>query len=100
MDRLLDFINLLLQLYIYVLIASAIFSWLYVFGVVNVRNQAVAAIGRFLYVVTEPALRPIRNVLNRAFGGNTGGIDFSPIVLILIIWFIQIVVIGNLKSIF
>ena len=93
MIELLNFIYTLLQLYIYVLIASAIFSWLYAFGVINSRNPVVAAIGQFLYVVTEPALRPIRNFLNRMFGGNTGGIDFSPIVLILIIWFIQGVII-------
>jgi YggT family protein len=51
MLELLRFINMLLQLYIYVLIASAIFSWLYAFGVVNSRNQFVAAIGQFLSVV-------------------------------------------------
>ncbi|MGV8838811.1 MAG: YggT family protein [Bauldia sp.] len=100
MLELLRFINMLLQLYIYVLIASAIFSWLYAFGVVNSRNQFVAAIGQFLYVVTEPLLRPIRNFLSRLFGGNTGGIDFSPIVLILIIIFIQSVVVTNIAKLF
>jgi YggT family protein len=100
MIELLRFINTLLQLYVYILIASAIFSWLYAFGVVNSRNPVVAAIGQFLYVVTEPLLRPIRNFLNRLFGGNMGGIDFSPIVLILIIFFIQSVVITNLAKLF
>jgi YggT family protein len=100
MIELLRFINLLLQIYIYVLIASAIFSWLYAFGVVNARSPAVAAIGQFLYVVTEPVLRPVRNLINRLFGGNTGGIDFSPIVVILIIWFIQSVIIPNIAKLF
>jgi len=80
-------INLALQLYIYLLIAAAVLSWLIAFNVVNVRNQFVAAIADFLYRITEPALRPIRNRLP-----NLGGIDISPIILILIIIFIQLVI--------
>ena len=64
--------------------APAIFSWLVAFNVVNVRNSVVGAIGDFLYRVTEPALRPIRNVMP-----NLGGIDISPVILILIIIFIR-----------
>ena len=67
--------------------AAAIFSWLVAFHVVNTRNQVVGMIGEFLYRITEPVLRPIRNVLP-----NLGGIDISPIVVIIIIWFIQIVI--------
>jgi YggT family protein len=52
--------------------------------VVNTRNQAVAMVGDFLYRITEPALRPIRNMLP-----NLGGIDISPVILILIIIFIR-----------
>jgi YggT family protein len=55
--------------------------------VVNTRNHAVAMIGDFLYRITEPALRPIRNFLP-----NLGGIDISPIILFLIIIFIQKVI--------
>ncbi len=84
---LINFISSILTIYIYVLIASAIFSWLYAFNVVNPRNQFVGMIGQFLYAVTEPIYRPIRRIIP-----NMGGIDFSPIVVILIIWFIQRVI--------
>ena len=77
-------IDLALQLYIYVLIAAAVLSWLIAFNVVNVRNPAVNAFADFLYRITEPLLRPIRNVLP-----NLGGIDISPVILILIIIFIR-----------
>ncbi|CUW93177.1 conserved hypothetical protein [Agrobacterium fabacearum S56] len=77
-------IDLALNLYTWVLIASAIFSWLYAFNVINSRNQFVNAIGSFLVNVTEPVLRPIRRILP-----NLGGIDISPIILLLIIFFIR-----------
>ena len=84
MRALLDVIMLALQLYVWVLIASAVMSWLVAFGVVNMRNDAVRAIWNILYQVTEPALRPIRRVLP-----NLGGIDISPIILLLLIFFVQ-----------
>jgi YggT family protein len=77
-------IDLALNLYTWVLIASAIFSWLYAFNVINSRNQFVNAIGSFLVNVTVPVLRPIRCILP-----NLGGIDISPIILLLIIFFIR-----------
>ena len=80
-------IDLVLQLYVWILIAAAIFSWLVAFSVVNVRNPAVGMIGDFLYRITEPALRPIRRLMP-----NLGGLDISPIILILIIIFIQRVI--------
>jgi YggT family protein len=95
MLELIGFINFLLELYIFILIAAAILSWLVVFNVVNTRNQAVAMIADFLYRVTEPALRPIRERLP-----NFGGIDVSFIVLVLIILFIQSVVLRNLAKAF
>jgi YggT family protein len=95
MLRLLYFIDFLLNLYIFILIAQAILSWLVVFNVVNTRSPVVAAIGEFLYRITEPALRPIRQLLP-----NFGGIDISPLIVILIIYFLQIVVIGNLREVF
>ena len=91
MQELLTFISYLLQLYVYILIASAVLSWLIAFNVVNTRSPVVATIGEFLYRITEPVLRPIRNLLP-----NLGGIDISPIVVILIIFFIQVVIIPNL----
>ena len=80
-------IDLALQLYVWIVIAMAIFSWLIAFNVVNTRNQAVAMIGDFLYRITDPALRPIRSFLP-----NLGGIDISPVILFLIIIFIQKVI--------
>ncbi len=67
-----------LSLYMYILIASAIMSWLVAFNVVNLRNQVVATIASFLYTMTEPLLRPIRR-----FMPNTGGLDLS----FLVLWF-------------
>jgi YggT family protein len=77
-------IDLALNLYTWILIGSAIFSWLYAFNVINSSNQFVNSVGMFFYNVTEPVLRPIRRVLP-----NLGGIDISPIVLLLIIFFIR-----------
>ncbi|MEE7459683.1 MULTISPECIES: YggT family protein [Methylobacteriaceae] len=84
MNALLWLFNTIIQLYIYVLIASAVLSWLVAFNVVNVRNPIVSQIGEFLYRVTEPVLRPIRNLLP-----NLGGVDISPIILILLLLFVQ-----------
>jgi len=80
-------IDLALELYLWIVIAMAIFSWLVAFNVVNTRNHAVAVIGDFLYRITEPVLRPIRNMLP-----NLGGIDISPVILFLIIVFIRYVI--------
>src|SRR5690348_17786662 len=88
MRALLDVILMLLNLYVWLLIAAAVLSWLIAFNVVNVRNQFVGMIGDFLYRITEPVLRPIRNVMP-----NLGGLDISPVILILIIYFIQQVII-------
>jgi YggT family protein len=95
MVELLGFISWLLELYIYVLFATVIMSWLIAFNVVNRRNHAVMVIAEFLYRITEPVLRPIRNLLP-----NLGAIDISPLILIIIIKFIQWVVIPNLARLF
>jgi YggT family protein len=87
MRAILDVILLALQIYVWLLIASAVLSWLIAFNVVNTRNQFVAAVAEFLYRITEPVLAPIRNILP-----NLGGLDISPIILILIIMFIQRVI--------
>lgn len=84
MLALIQTIVLALDLYWWIIIASAIFSWLYAFNVINSRNQFVGAIGNFLFRVTEPALRPIRKVMP-----DLGGIDVSPIVLLLILFFVR-----------
>ena len=87
MRALLDVVLIALQLYVWLLIASAVLSWLIAFNVVNTRNQFVAAVAEFLWRITEPVLRPIRSILP-----NLGGIDISPVILILIIIFIQSVI--------
>ena len=87
MKSVLDVILLVLQLYVWLLIAAAILSWLIAFNVVNTHNQVVAMIADFLYRITEPVLRPIRSVLP-----SLGGIDISPIIVILIIFFLQNVI--------
>jgi len=84
MSSLITVIQLALQLYTYLIIASAILSWLVAFNVVNTRNDVVRTIWNFLDAVTEPALRPIRRILP-----NLGGVDISPVLLILLIIFIQ-----------
>jgi YggT family protein len=77
-------IDTLISIYIWLLIAQAILSWLLAFGVVNRYNRGIALAGDFLYRITEPALRPIRNFLP-----NLGGIDISPVILILLLLFLR-----------
>ena len=84
MVPLIEFIVYVIQLYIWVIIASAIFSWLIAFNVVNTSNRFVYSVAETLYRVTEPALRPIRSVLP-----NLGGIDISPVILIIGLIFIE-----------
>jgi YggT family protein len=84
MRALLDVILFILQLYWYVIIIVAIMSWLIAFNVINVYNDLVRSIWNGLNAVTEPLLRPIRNVLP-----NMGGIDISPVILLLIIFLIE-----------
>ncbi len=74
----------IISLYQFVIIAGAILSWLVAFNVVNPRNEIVAGIARFAYAVTEPALRPIRRFIP-AFGG----VDITPIVLLLALAFLK-----------
>ena len=87
MRAVLDVVLLALQIYVWILIASAVLSWLIAFNVINTRNQFVATIWDMVYRLTEPALRPIRERLP-----NLGGIDISPIILLLLIYFLQSVI--------
>lgn len=84
MYALTSLIKTVISIYIMLLIAQAILSWLVVFNVVNTRNRVVYMVGDFLYKITEPLLRPIRRVLP-----SLGGIDVSPVVLILLLIFVQ-----------
>ena len=87
MRAILDIIIYALDLYKLVIVAGAVLSWLIAFGVVNIRNDFVRSVWNLFLALTEPFLRPIRNFLP-----NTGGIDISPIILILIIMFIERVI--------
>lgn len=84
MRAILEVLMIALDAYLWLIIGAAILSWLIVFQVVNTRNQVVNTIWTFLYNITEPALRPIRR-----FVPNLGGIDISPVVLILGIILVQ-----------
>ncbi|HMG49965.1 MAG TPA: YggT family protein [Inquilinus sp.] len=79
-DPIFTIIDIVLQMYIWILIATAILSWLVAFNVVNTRNQFVYQVGNVLYRLTEPALRPIRR-----FVPNFGGVDISYVVLWLLV---------------
>ena len=85
MRAVLDIVLIVLDLYVWLLIASAILSWLIAFNVVNTRNQFVAAVAEFLYRITEPVLGPIRRRLP-----NFGGLDISPIIVFFLLWIIQL----------
>ncbi len=92
-DPLIRIVIVALDIYIWVIIISAILSWLVAFNVVNTRNQFVYMVGNVLYRLTEPALRPIRR-----FMPNLGGIDISPVILILLIIFAQMVLANILRA--
>jgi len=82
MNALFSLIDTVLWLYMLALIGSALLSWLVAFGVVNTRNRFVYIVGDFLHRITEPVLAPIRRFLP-----NLGGIDISPLVVILLVIF-------------
>lgn len=85
MNSLYILIDTVLAIYTWVIIVQAILSWLIAFDVVNRRNQIVYTVGGMLYRLTEPAYRPVRR-----FMPNLGGIDLSPLVVLLLIYFIRL----------
>lgn len=93
MIELLGFISYLIELYTYVIIAGVIMSWLMAFGVINAYNPMVRSIWQGLNAVTEPLLDPIRRMMP-----NMGGIDISPIILLLGCYFVQSVIIPNIAK--
>lgn len=90
MIPLLNFIAMVITLYITIVVISAILSWLLAFNVVNRHNQFVYLVSDALYRITEPALRPIRRNLP-----DLGGLDISPVILILGLIFLRDVVIAG-----
>lgn len=78
----------LLDLYMWAVIIGVVLSWLVAFNVVNTSNRFIFMVGDFLHRITEPALRPIRRTIP-----NLGGIDISPVILIILLIFAQRLVI-------
>ncbi|MBT3789830.1 MAG: YggT family protein [Alphaproteobacteria bacterium] len=74
----------IIDIYTFLLIMSVVLSWLVAFNVVNTQNRFVYMVGDFLHRITEPVLGPIRR-----FMPNMGGLDISPIILILALYFIR-----------
>ncbi|SDR28632.1 YggT family protein [Pseudovibrio sp. Tun.PSC04-5.I4] len=87
MRSVLDVVFIILDLYQWVIIGNVIFSWLYAFNIVNTSNQFIATIGQTLHNLTEPLLRPIRRFLP-----SMGGLDLSPIILLIGLFFLKSVI--------
>ena len=84
MNSLIILISQITELFIWLLIIQAIMSWLINFGIINTQSNFVNMIGRFLYKVTEPFLRPIRKILP-----EFSGVDISPVILIMLLIFFR-----------
>ena len=84
MQSLLFLLTAVIELYIWVVLIQVILSWLVAFNVINMRNQFVYTLGNMFHRLTEPVLQPIRRFLP-----NLGGIDISPVILILLLYFMQ-----------
>jgi len=83
-SQILMLFSTVISFYIWLLIAQAILSWLVAFSILNTQNKLIYLIGDFLYKITEPALKPIRRLLP-----DFGGIDISPVILIIILIFFR-----------
>ena len=93
MIELLGFISYIVQLYEYVVIAAVVLSWLIAFNVINSQNPFVRSLLQFIRAATEPLLRPIRRMMP-----DLGGMDISPIILLLGCLFIRAVIIPNIAK--
>ena len=77
-------IDRIIDIYVWIIILSAVLSWLVAFDIVNMRNRFVYLVGDALNRITEPVYRPIRRFLP-----HMGGLDLSPLILILGLWFLR-----------
>ena len=84
MCSIVELVASVIMLYFWMILIQVVMSWLVVFKVINTQNRFVYMVGDFLHKVTEPALGPIRRILP-----SLGGIDLSPVVLILLLVFRQ-----------
>ena len=92
MNALASLIDTVFTIYIILLLASVISSWLVQFNVLNTQNQFIYSLLGFLYRITEPALRPLRRLIP-----PLGGIDLSPMILIIALYFICDLIVDNLR---
>ena len=95
MNALFWLIDQVIGLYITLVIVQVVLSWLVAFNVINTRNRFVYMVGDFLYRITEPALKPIRRLLP-----NMGGMDLSPVVLILGLYFLRVLLLRDILPAF
>ncbi len=95
MNALFWLIDQVIGLYITLVIVQVVLSWLVAFNVINTRNRFVYMVGDFLYRITEPALKPIRRLLP-----TMGGIDLSPVVLILGLYFLRVLLLRDIMPAF
>ncbi len=84
MSSIVILISQIIEIFIWLLIIQAILSWLITFGIINTSSNFVNLVGNFLYKVTEPLLRPIRNILP-----DLGGVDITPLILIILLIFFR-----------
>lgn len=87
-----ELIDIVITFYMWVVIVFVVVSWLVAFDVINTRNQFVRTLGDALYRLTEPALRPIRRVMPKL-----GGVDLTPAVLLLLLWFVRRLMVEYLR---
>jgi YggT family protein len=85
LDPLLQALIFIIDIYWWVVILAAIMSWLIAFHLVNTYNPAIHFVANFLFRATEPALRPIRR-----FVPHLGGLDISPVILLVILFFLRV----------
>lgn len=84
MGAILWLLTTLIKLFVWALVISFALTWLVQFNIINARNPIVNQVGNFLFRLTEPALRPFRRIIP-----NLSGVDISPVILILLLFFVQ-----------
>ncbi|MFP6695809.1 MAG: YggT family protein [Alphaproteobacteria bacterium] len=84
MCSVIELVSSVIMLYFWMILIQVVMSWLVVFNVINTQNRFIYTVGDFLHKITEPALGPIRRLMP-----NLGGLDLSPVVLILLLVFLQ-----------
>lgn len=84
MNAVLILLLTIINLYLFIVIVGVILSWLVTFNILNLSNQFVQIVMRFLMAAIDPVLRPIRSIIP-----DIGGVDLSPLILILFLYFIK-----------